>query len=237
MSIVVPLSGNPGKTYLQLVQALRQEVGAAGSGPTTVVGQTGEYARMVSWVSQADQEIQQVHDQWRFKVGTFSLDTVVGVSSYAASQCTPPVPDLRTWRPRTIKIYLLSAGVTDEIELNYIDYEAWYVMYGTGPQSNTRPIHYTIGNEMELLIGPRPNDVYRISGEYHRESSVLVNDSDMPAYPAEFHMLPVYLAMMKYGRFTAAGEVYSDGERLYKQMLRRMERTQLPRLNWRMPLA
>lgn len=225
------------KTFLQLAQDLRQEVGAAGTGPATVTGQTGEYGRIVKWIHDADLEIQQVHDQWKFKIGTFALNTVVGTLSYTQADFLTPATDLRTWRPRTIKIYLLAAGVTDEIELNYIDYEAWYVMYGTGPQSPTRPIHYTIGNNMELLIGPKPNDIYRISGEYHKEASELVNDSDVPSYPKEFHSLPVYLAMMKYGRFTAASEVFTDGERLYKQMLRRMERTQLPRLNWRLPLA
>lgn len=237
MPIVVPLSSLPDKTYLQLCQRLRQEVGASGTGPSTVVNQVGEYKRIVDWIADADQEIQQEHDEWRFMVNDFALDTVLGIASYAASQCTPPVVDLRQWKERTIKCYLLSAGVTDQNELRYIGFEDWDIMYNTGPQTNSRPIHWTIGNEMELLIGPHPADVYRITGLYQRSVSALTLDADVPNYPAEFQMLPVYLAMMKYGRFTAAGEVYADGERLYTKMLNRMRRSQLPRWNRRIPLA
>lgn len=224
-------------TYLQLAQILRQEVGASGSGPTTTVGQVGEYKRIVDWIAQADAEIQQEHDEWRFMVNSFAVNTVVGTASYAASTFVTPVTDLRQYKERTIKCYLLSAGVTDQNELRYLDFEDWDIMYNTGPQTNSRPIHWTIGNALELLIGPHPADVYRITGLYQRSVTTLSGDAAVPVYPAEFNMLPVYLAMMKYGRFTAAGEVYSDGERLYTKMLNRMRRSQLPRWNRRIPLA
>ncbi|HXE49570.1 MAG TPA: hypothetical protein VN663_14420 [Ramlibacter sp.] len=237
MTIVIPTSGNPGKTFLQLAQRLRQEVQGAGTGPTTVLNQTGEYKRIVDWIAEADEEIQQEHDTWKFMVGNFALNTVVGDASYTPADCLTPFNDFRQWRQRTVKCYNLTAGVNDEIELNYIDYESWYVLYNTRPQTNSRPIHWTTGNQNELLIGPLPNDVYRVSGEYHRNATEMVADSEYPKYPSEYHMLPVYLAMMKYGRFTGASEVFADGERLYKKMLHRMERTQLPRFNSRQPLA
>lgn len=225
------------QTFLQLAQVLRQEVGAAGTGPSTVVSQSGEYARIVRWIADADQEIQQEHDNWRFMVNTFTLNTVASDGSYSASDCIVPVTDLRIWRDRMIKIYLLSAGTTDEGYLRYVDYESWYSKYNTGPQTPSRPIHYAIGNAQELLIGPIPDAVYRISGEYQRSVTQMTSDSNTPLYPAEFHMLPVYLGMMKYGRFTGGTEVFQDGERLYKKMLNRMERTQLPRMNSKLPLA
>ncbi len=234
---VVASSGLAPQTFLQLTQNLAVEVSASGSGPSTVVGQAGEYGRLVKWIADADMELQQEHGNWRFMVNTFAIDTIVGDPSYIASDCVIPVTDLRTWKERTIKAYLLSAGLTDQSELSYIDYEAWDWMYNTGPQTNSRPIHYTVGNAMELLIGPLPMDVYRISGNYQRSVTKMLVDSDIPNYPAEFHNLPVYLAMMKYGRYTGAQEVFQDGERLYKKMMNRMERTQLPRMNHRLPLA
>lgn len=225
------------QTFLQLTQALAIEVRASGVGPTTVVGQTGEYGRLVKWIADADMEIQQEHDNWRFMINTFTLNTVVGDASYAPADCIVPITDLRVWRERTIKAYLLSAGVTDEGELRYIDYDAWYWMYGTGPQTNSRPIHYTVGNAMELLIGPLPMDVYRVSGEYQRSVTKMTTDAATPLYPAEFHSLAVYLAMTKYGRFTGASEVETRGMMMYNKMKNRMERTQLPRMNHRLPLA
>lgn len=237
MPIIVPLSSLPGKTYLQLCQRLRQEVGAAGTGPTTVINQTGEYQRLVDWIAEADEEIQRETDEWRFMVGNYALNTLVGVASYLPSDCIPPITDMRKWKERRPKMYLLASGVTDEQELTYIDYDDWYHRYGTGPQSNSRPRHWAYGNAGELLIGPRPADVYRISGEYQRVVTPLTLDAQTPIYPAEFHLLPVYLAMMSYGRYNAATEVYSDGERKYYKMLSQMRRTQMPRLNRSIPLA
>ena len=225
------------KTFLQLAQRLRQEVSGNGTGPSTVVGQSGEYRRYVDWIAEADQEIQQEHNQWLFMRKPFALNTVAGDGSYTPADCLTPFTDLRTWVDRTFKSYLLTAGVGNETELRRIDYESWYVMYNTGPQSPSMPMHYTIGNSLEILLGPIPNDVYRVSGIYQRDVTTMTADLDTPSYPAEFHMLPVYLAMTKYGRYTGAGEVVAFGEAMYKKMLHRMERTQLPRLNSRIPLA
>lgn len=210
---------------------------AAGTGPSAVANQTGEYKRIVDWIAVADQEVQQEHDNWKFMFNTFTLNTVAADGSYTGADCIVPVTDLRVWRQRSLKCYLLATGVSDQNHLGYIDYEIWDVMYNTGQQTDSRPIHWTIGNAMEILLGPIPNDVYRVSGEYQRSVTVMTMDADSPIYPAEFHMLPVYLGMMKYGRSTGASELYEDGQRLYAKMLNRMRRTQLPRLNALRPLA
>lgn len=225
------------KTYLQLAQALRQEVGANGTGPSSVLAQVGEYKRIVDAIAQADEEIQQEHDNWRFMYGAFTINTIAADNSYLPTDCTPPLTSFRVWRDRSIKCYLLSAGVGGEFHLIYMDYDQFDALYNTGAQRTGQPKHYTVGDQMQILLGPTPDAVYRVRGEYCKSVTTLTADADVPPYPAEFHRLPVYLAMMKYGRFTGASEVYQDGERLYKQMLRRMERTQLPRMNSFTPLA
>lgn len=46
--------------------------------------------------------------------------------------------------------------------------------------------------------------------------------------PAEFHMAIVYRAMMMYGRFTAAGEVFNDGEQNYRRIMTALVNNQTP---------
>lgn len=225
------------KSFLQLAQALRREVGANGTGPASVLSQTGEYERIVNWIRDADEEIQQERGEWKFMVKSFALNTVAGQMAYTGANFLTPATDVDRWRHRTIKCYLLSAGKGSEYYLDYVDYEVWDATFNTANLVNNVPACWTVGNAGELLIGAAPNGVYRITGEYYRTPTTLAADTDVPIYPAEFHMLPVYLAMMKYGRFTAASEVYSDGERLYNKMLNRMRRDQLPQFNQHLPLA
>lgn len=215
-------------TFLQLASRLRQEVGGSGTGPTTVVSQSGEYRRFVDWIATADEDVQRLHNEWRFMVGTFALDTVAADNSYAASDCITPVTDLRDWKQETLKIYQTSTA--DETKLHWMDYQDWYEIYATASQSSARPCHWTVGNDQSIKLGPTPDAVYRITGEYQKSVTTMTVDASTPNYPAEYHLLAVYGAMMMYGRYSGANEVYADGSNRYKKMLSEMRRTQLPRL-------
>jgi hypothetical protein len=163
-------------------------------------------------------------------VGSFAINTVADDGTYAAADCVTPITDLRKWKNESFKIYLSTTGVSDESRLTYIDYQCWDEIYNTGTQTSGRPQYFTIDDDNSILLAPKPSAVYRVSGKYHKSVDTLAASDDTPNYPAEFHMLPVYLGMMKYGRYSGAMEVYADGERLYKKMLSRMERSQLPRI-------
>lgn len=226
-------------TFLQLAQELREEVGGTGNtaSPSAVTNQVGELRRIVNWIAKSDEEIQRKHNEWKFMVGEFSLNTVAGDNSYASTDFLTPVTNLRGFKRDTLKIYLLATGTTDECKLHYIPYQHWYDTYNVGSLANDRPRFWTIGNDLSLKIGPTPNAVYHISGEYQKSVTTMTNNGDSPLYPAEFHRLAVYLGMMKYGRFTGAIEVYQDGERMAGVMMREMERTQLPEVLRAGPLA
>ncbi len=237
MTIIVNTAGPTGFTYLQLCQRLRREVGANGTGPSSVLGQSGEYQRIVDWIADADEEVQQEHDTWKFMNSPFGVATIPGVNTYPAQLCDPPINDLRIWRERGMKCYDPAVGLNNQWHLSYIDPETWDSTYNTGARTPGMPQHFSYSDANELLVGPTPDRAYTITGVYQRACTRMLVDTDQPKYPAEFHMLAVYLAMMKFGRFTGAAEVYSDGERLYGKMLMRMRRSQLPQMNTFIPLA
>lgn len=221
--------------FLQLCQRLRQEVGASGSGPASVALQSGEYKRLVDWIATADEDVQRAENDWRFMVGSFSLDTVASTPSYLPSVFVTPVTDLRDYKRDSLKIYQTSTA--DETPLPYTDYQDWYRRFNTTAQTTGRPYCFSVGDDLALLPGPLPGAAYRITGKYHKSVTTLSADASTPPYPAEFHMLAVYRAMMKYGRFSGAIEVYQDGETEYKKMLSQMRRTQLPEVTAAEPLA
>lgn len=223
-------------TYLQMCSRLRQEVGGAGTGPTSVTAQVGELKRIVDWVATADMDIQRLHNEWKFMRGSFTLNAVADDYSYAYGDTVVPITNFRDWRWTTFKIYLSSAGVGSEVELPYVDYQV-FVDLRVGTQSTGQPQVFTVGNAMEILLWPTPNATYVISGEYQKSVSKMTADGDLPAYPGEFSMLAVYKAMMNYGRFTGAAEVYQDGRDQFRTMIRQMRRTQLPKTTAGRPLA
>jgi|ERR1700741_421953 len=65
-------------TFLQLVQRLRTETKAAGTTVTSVVNQTGEYARLVNWINDAWLDIQSAHTDWGWMRTSMTFPTVTG---------------------------------------------------------------------------------------------------------------------------------------------------------------
>ena len=59
-------------TFLQLVDQLHDDVGAAGVAPTAVTGLTGEAARLASWIQRADEYVQLLYVNWKFLRQTFT---------------------------------------------------------------------------------------------------------------------------------------------------------------------
>ena len=73
-------------TFLELVQDLHVEVGAAGVAPATVTGQQGEAERLVGWIQKADEFVQLKYVNWKYLRNEFTTanTTTQGVDTLAA---------------------------------------------------------------------------------------------------------------------------------------------------------
>lgn len=209
--------------FLQLCARVASECGVSTTEPTSTSGQTGRLGQIVNWVNAAWMDLQQRRNDWRFMVGSFTVATTSGDGAYSTSDCA--ISNFRDWRRDTLKIYLTSAGQETETYLRFMEYADWYDRYNTGAQSNSYPIHFSVDHDNDILLGPKPDGIYTVSGEYMKAATELSGDDDEPELPTEWHMAIVYRAMMKYGRYAGASEVYTDGANEYKRMLREMLRT------------
>lgn len=229
-------------TFLELCNTLVQECDVAGSGLTAVTSQVGEYKRIVNWIARADEDVQRLRNDWKFMRSGFTVNTVAGTAVYAYGDCTDTatstaVTKFREFDKESVKMYLQSAGVAGEAPLRFMDYVDWYRFYGTGSHQNSKPNRFSILDANEIALAPPPDAVYVLSGKYWKAVTTLTDATDTPIYPSEYHMLPVYRAMMNYGRFSGATEVYQDGQNNYKQMLAQMVKTQAPPMRAARPLA
>jgi hypothetical protein len=222
--------------FLALCQRLRRKCRVAGSGPTAVTAQSEEYSRLVDWVNEAWMLIQRKHEQdWLFMRASCSANTINGQANYGAGEFN--LTDLGRFAVNyangdTFRVYSTSGGIASETFMEVIDYDDWRdrFLIGALRSSYMRPDTVAIGPDGSLYCGPIPSAGWTIVGDYYRAPSEMVAANDTPSLPSQYHMAIVYRAMMLYGASEAAQEVYVEGENSFDQIMREIERTQLPRI-------
>ena len=233
--------------FLELVQTLRREVGYASTGPSTVVSQTGMHEKAVEWIKNAYIELQNTH-YWDWLRKEFTLNTVASDYSYSYGDCTDvptgsAITRLKRWAIEDpynpSKCYLQSSGVGGEYWLTYIDWEAFRTLYLLGAREEGAPSHISIDPNNNLVLGPTPDAVYVITGEYHRSAQILdtTDNTDTPEMPSDYHMLIVYAAMEDAGLDDVAEEVLARSERKKRRVIRQLRQVQLPKMRKAGPLA
>lgn len=220
--------------FLALCKSLRSEAGIAGSGPTTTAGQSGELGRIVEWIKQAYVDIQDEQANWDFLRNDFSLDTVAGTSTYAKSS----VSNLATWKNDSLRCYLKSSGVNDEM---WLKYEPWDIfrdtrLRGANRNAQGRPLYFSIKPDKSLILWPVPNDIYTVVGEYFRTAIEFANNTDTPAFERH-HMLIVFDALMRYAAYVGEPSLYARGEKERKKLMIKLQRDYLPGIMLGAPLA
>jgi hypothetical protein len=223
-------------TFVQLCQRVRQEAGIAGTGPSAVTNQTGEYKRLVDWVASAWEDLQNKRSDWLWMRGTFSFATIADQDSYTAAQAGIS-SRFKRWDRDSLRIYTTATGVADETELNYLPWEQWRRVYRIGTQTASRPTVATTTPDMQLGLGSKPTTGFTVGGDYWKSAQSLTADADTPECPSEYHMAIVYRALMMYARYMAAGEIYDDAKMNYDRMVRAMVSHQTPEMQLNGPMA
>jgi hypothetical protein len=212
-------------TFLELVQALHSEVGAAGAGPSTVVNQVKENARLVNWIKRADLRVQNKWINWKFLRAEFTTNNVT--SAGVATLSAPAI--LKTWDLDTFKI--LYPGDTEYSDIDVVEYEETKGEVLTTSQG--APSRVIIMPDNSLKFDPVPDGVYTVQADFYMKPVALVNNTDISAIPEEYHLSAVLgRAMIYYGNFENAPEIKLQGQELFSEGLAEMENHQLPNKNY-----
>lgn len=201
--------------YLTLCQRLRQEVGAAGTGPANVNGQSGEYARLIGWTRDAWNEIQAERRRWRFAWAEGEIEVDDDLRKY-------PLPsDFESWDDTTLRL-----GDRLLCVLPWGDFRERF-------REPRGAIQYaSIAPDDTFHLNALPDGPGVVTFEYWRTPQPLENGTDTPRLPERFHMAIVYRAMIQYGLYENAPEVVQQARLNYQKVMSSMEVSQLPEMTF-----
>jgi len=214
-------------SFLELVQDLHTECGAAGVAPTSVTSQAGEAARLVRWIQRADRDITLKWINWKFMRKTFSA---AGGNTTSASVATLAKPaDHKTWDLDTFQI--VYPGETQKVPLEAVEYEN--IKGDTLDTAEGPPARVIIMPDNSLQFEPVPDGVYTIHADYYKTYTKLTNNTDIPAMPVDYHdTVLLGRAMMYYANYENAPEIKQQGLELYEAGMIELENHQLPNQNY-----
>ena len=235
-------------TFLELAQKLRQECEIPGTGPAAVTGQTGQLKRLVDWINDAWEDIQNRHDNWLWMRRPFTFNTVLDDDTYAYGDVTDvdagaAITRFGRWlvqdRCDPYLCYLQSGGIGGQYRLIYQPWADFRHLYKFGNQTtlNGVPQFISVDPKLQIVLGPKPNGVYVVTGDFQRSMQTMTADEDLPEMPAQFHKLNVYWAMQKYGANSVASEIYARATQEANRMMRALEANQLPDMPLAGPMA
>jgi len=173
--------------FLQLVQRVRQECSIAGTGPASVVNQTGQLQSLVDWTADAWNEIQ--GDRlWSWQWEAVTLSFAVGEQFKLEG-----IPS-RRWSKNAFR---------ETSEMTYVPWETFRRMYPV-PQDGD-PRTWSVRPDGAFMLSTKPVVATSIAVERYAIPTQLDSDDDIPAMPARYHMAVVWKAVMKYAEEQEAG--------------------------------
>lgn len=135
------------------------------------------------------------------------------------------------------KSYLESAGVGSESRMIAVPWAYFRSIYRIGEITSGAPRFITIDPNDSIVVGPKPDAAYVITGEYNRSAQVLAANDDVPEMPDAYHMLIVYQAMEDFGLYDAATEILSRARTKGRRLMRQLEGTRMPKMRTAGPMA
>lgn len=220
--------------FLQLCQRTRSEAGVPGTGPASVENQTGQLLRIVQWVEEAYEEIQNLQATWSFLQKSFNFKTISGQAEYTPTGVA--INDLGDWKRNDFRIYNEAADET------YLDYVPWdkfrpHYNYGAFREQEGRPTVITIKPDDSLFLYPIPDQILTVDGQYYRSPHVMSKNDDEPLFLTRFHMSIVWKALMLYAGDLGAPDAYAHGQTQFKKIANKMRNKYLPQITFGRPLA
>lgn len=217
--------------FLELCQMVARESGTvSGNLPASVNNQTGRLGKIVHWTATAWLHIQNKRNAWLWMRDEFEGVTAPGTTRYTPAAMN--IVRFGEWitEDDTVTVYKQSEGKVGERPLLFMPWQMYRRRFTRGVQQQDRPLYYTISPANEVCIGPEPDDLYVIRGEYRKGPQPLENNEDVPEMPARFHEAIAWYGLLLLAEHDEGQIHIAVAMRRYRDLMNDLERDQLPRM-------
>jgi len=219
--------------FLDIVQRTRRECGISGTGPLSVVGQSGEMQRLVDWCREAYLDIQSAETRWNWLNKLAVLDIAPG------DRTMEPVSDWNIhplmYDVETFGLYRTDLGPSDVFFLDHVEYHRAKTLFFNATVG--RPTAFTVMPNRAIMLNATSDADYRLSINYYGEAEVLSLDADTPSMPEQYQMTIVWRAVQLYADYEEVPYLRQTSTLKYSQIFDQMLRTETPRIDVGGPLA
>lgn len=134
---------------------------------------------------------------------------------------------------------ILADTMENPKQLYYIPWSHWPASYGrtlSGRVVNESelkrgtPQYITINPKGDLQLYPVPDKKYFLEFYPPKKSQTLVQDSDVPILPEEYHMIIVWRALMDYAMYHEDRSVFEKARSKYMFYKKRLEHSDMPEM-------
>lgn len=216
---------------LQLVQRVHQESGLSTTAPVATLNQSGMSAKLVNFVDEAWEEIQNSETTWRFANASTGGSLISGTDTYnpvsAWGIAAEPARWIQDWR--AAYVYRTADGLGSRQFLTYLPWEQFRGM--NIPVVSGTPIYWTVQPDGDVQYFPRPNVAGLASvHEFYAANQMLAADGDIPRCPVKFHLAIAWCAVKLYCGHDNAAELYGHAAKQADQYMDRMRASELPQM-------
>lgn len=220
------------RNYLELVQAIVAELGVrGGTGPTTVVGQTGEYGNLCTWIADADLYIQNLWLNWNFLWTQQTGQDIANGTDYL------PVPSDADTRVRSVDMrdrggLILYPGTSSAYQPTPVfDWrtfrDSWNLRAKT---SLARPSQWAIAPDGTIYLSHKVNDDVDFTLDFWQWPNRLIANDDESLIPETFDRIIIVKAKITYAEREDAPEIMAGAAAEYGDLLEKIEAACLPKM-------
>jgi hypothetical protein len=220
--------------YLEICQRVAKLSGTIGDNlPASVVSQTGRLGLIVTLVQMAWDKIQNARADWNWARSEYDEKAlIVGQNAYTGiglglSDHKFFIVDKYT----PVLCYRVADGIAQQYELIPLDWGTFRKRYLVGNVTDSAPFHVTIRpRDGALMIGPAPNEAYKIAGEYLLTNQVLSASADIPRLPTIHHDVLVHQTLVDLAGYDEAAGPYQFATADLRVAWQRLVHDQIPNI-------